>query len=53
MNPAIDGEIDDEAPARSPTRRDGRVIAMPAKLSTARDFTSGVGRSTEIAARRL
>jgi hypothetical protein len=31
MNPAIDDELDGEAPAPSPTRRDGRIIAMPAE----------------------
>jgi hypothetical protein len=31
MTPAIDDNLEDEAPARSPTRRDGRVIAMLAE----------------------
>jgi hypothetical protein len=29
MSTALDDEIDDEAPTRPPTRRDGRVIAVP------------------------
>jgi hypothetical protein len=31
MSTAIDGDLEDDAPARSPMRRDGRIIAMPAE----------------------
>jgi hypothetical protein len=31
MSTDIDDDLEDDAPARSPMRRDGRIIAMPAE----------------------